>query len=123
MHHATNAYARTAQAALSPREAEAAVLIKAATRLQAAQNGWTGGRGDAAFGEALTFNRRVWTLLATAATEADSPLPAEVKHSMGRLGAFVFTQTLAALAEPAPEKLSPLISINREIAAGLRGQA
>jgi hypothetical protein len=33
----------------------------------------------------------------------------------------VFNHTLAVLANPKPETLGSLISINRELAAGLRG--
>jgi flagellar protein FlaF len=36
---------------------------------------------------------------------------------------FIFNRTITVLAEPAPEKLKILISINREIAAGLRGSS
>ncbi len=40
MSYAANAYARTSQVALTPREAEAAILIKAAVSLQAVQDNW-----------------------------------------------------------------------------------
>lgn len=121
MQHAASAYARVSQTALSPREAEAAVLMKAAHLLQTARDAWAGeGRGLA---DALGFNRKVWTVLATAATETGSGLSEDVRRSMTHLGAFVITQTIATLTEPAPEKVDPLISINREVAAGLRGHA
>ena len=125
MQNAASAYARVSQTALSPREAEAAVLMKAARLLQTARDGWN----DEAkpprqeLADALGFNRKVWTVLATAATEADSGLPDAVRRSMTQLGAFVITRTIAVLAEPVPEKVEPLIAINREVAAGLRGQA
>lgn len=121
MQNAASAYARVSQTALSPREAEAAVLLKAARLLQSARDEWRGeGHGLA---EALGFNRKVWTVLATAATEAGNGLPAAIRDGMGHLGAYVITQTISVLAEPAPEKVDPLIAINREVAAGLRGQA
>jgi flagellar biosynthesis activator protein FlaF len=124
MQNAASAYARVSQTALSPREAEAAVLMKAARLLQTAKDEWRGeGRGGNDMAEALGFNRKVWTVLATAATEAGSGLPAELRRGMEHLGAFVITRTIAALAAPAPEKVDPLIAINREVAAGLRGQA
>jgi flagellar biosynthesis activator protein FlaF len=121
MHNAASAYARVSQTALSPREAEAAVLLKAARLLQSARDEWRGGGNGLA--EALGFNRKVWTVLATAATEPANGLPAGVRQGMGHLGAYVITQTISVLAEPAPEKVDPLIAINREVAAGLRGQA
>jgi flagellar biosynthesis activator protein FlaF len=125
MQNAASAYARVSQTALSPREAEAAVLMKAARLLQTAREEWDAAgeaRGNG-FAEALGFNRKVWTLLSTAATEAGSNLPESVRRSMGHLGAFVLTQTIALLAAPDPQKVDPLIAINRQVAAGLRGQA
>ncbi|GJD60810.1 flagellar biosynthesis regulator FlaF [Methylobacterium frigidaeris] len=119
MSYAANAYARTAQVALTPREAEAAVLIKAAARLQAIQDNWD--VQQTTLNEALGFNRKVWTLLSSAATEPDAPLPEELKTAMARLGAFVFTRTLDAMIEPSADKLTALIRINRELASGLRG--
>ena len=121
MQNAASAYARVSQTALSPREAEAAVLMKAARLLQTAKDEW--GAEGAGLADALGFNRKVWTVLSTAATEAGSGLPPELRRGMEHLGAFVITRTIAALVEPAPEKVDPLIAINREVAAGLRGQA
>ena len=80
MSFAANAYARTARSALSPREAEAAVLIKAARQLEMVRDDWT--NESANLGKALTFNQKVWTLLATDATESTSPLPGEVKQGV-----------------------------------------
>ncbi|GJD51911.1 hypothetical protein OPKNFCMD_4670 [Methylobacterium crusticola] len=119
MSYAANAYAKVSQTALTPREAEAAVLIKAAARLQTIQDNWDA--QQPALNEALGFNRKVWTLLSSSATEPEAPLPAELKQSMARLGAFVFTRTVDMMVEPRAEKLTALIRINRELASGLRG--
>jgi flagellar protein FlaF len=45
-----------------------------------------------------------------------------VRQNVANLGLFVMKQTMAAMAEPQREKLTSLISINREIAAGLMGR-
>ena len=92
--------------------------MKAAVRLQAIKDDWAGRRSD--LDEALTYNRRLWTVLVTSATEADSPLPLAVKQNIANLGLFVFNHTVAILMEPGPQRLGALITINREIAAGLR---
>ncbi len=118
MSYGANAYARTAQVALTPREAEAAVLIKAAARLQAIQDNWDA--QHPLLDDALHFNRKIWTILATSATEPDAPLPDELKTSMARLGAFVFTRTFDTMVEPSADKLTALIQINRNLASGLR---
>jgi flagellar protein FlaF len=117
---AASAYARVAQATQSPRELEASILMKAATRLQAVRDDWAGRRGD--LDEALTYNRKLWTILVTSVTDADNPLPQAVKNNIATLAVFVFNRTLTIMSEPAPDKLAALVTINREIAAGLRGQ-
>ena len=94
--------------------------MKSATRLQAVKDGWPGTQSD--LRGALTYNRRLWTIFATSATAEDNPLPNAIKQSIGNLGLFIFKQTMTLESEPQPEKLTSLISINREIAAGLRAQ-
>ncbi len=118
MHHAANAYSKVAQTTQSPRELEAAVLMKAAVRLQAIRDDWNGRGGD--LGEALTYNRKLWTILVTEATEATNPLPRSIKQNIANLGLFVFNHTVSLMMQPSPERLGALITINREIAAGLR---
>ena len=118
MQQAAKAYARTSEAALPPRELEATVLLKAATRLQAISDDWEGKRPD--LDEALTYNRKLWTILVTAVTHADNPIPAAIKQNIVNLGMFTFNRTMSVLAEPEAGKLAALVNINREIAAGLR---
>ncbi|WP_244472864.1 MULTISPECIES: flagellar biosynthesis regulator FlaF [unclassified Methylobacterium] len=118
MSYGASAYAKVSQTALSPREAEAAVLIKAASRLQAVQADWENQKGG--LPEALNFNQKVWTIIAGAATAPESPLPEPIKTSIAQLSVFVFRRMIDTLIEPSAEKLSALISINHNIAAGLR---
>ncbi len=120
MHYGASAYAKTAQATQSPRELEASLLTKAAARLQMAGENWA--PEQPALGEALTFNRKIWTVLATSATEPDNPLPPVIKTNIGQLATIIFQRTVAILADPKPEKLALLVNINREIAAGLRSR-
>jgi flagellar protein FlaF len=47
-------------------------------------------------------------------------LPTDVRQNVANLGLFVMNQTVSMLSDPKPENLRPLISINRELAAGLR---
>ena len=121
MQQAASAYTKVAQATQSPRELEAAILMKAATRLQAIRDDWEGRRRE--LFEALTYNRKLWTILVSSTTEADNPLPVGIKQNVANLGIFIFNHTLAVMTQPAPERLAILIDINREIAAGLRGPA
>lgn len=119
MNPAAHAYAKAAQASLSPRDLEAQILMRAAARLQVIQDDWANQKD--ALDEALTHNRRVWTVLVTAATEASNPLPTPIKQNIANLGVFILNHTIRTMADPAPEKLSSLVTINRELAAGLRG--
>ncbi|WP_244044785.1 flagellar biosynthesis regulator FlaF [Methylobacterium sp. J-030] len=120
MNTAANAYARTAHSALTPREAESQLLLRAAQRLIGAGQALAAGE-DARLNEALTYNQRVWTLLSSEATADQSPLPGDVKQGVGRLGAFVLHSCLDTMIAPTPEKIAALVSINNHVAAGLQG--
>lgn len=120
MSHGANAYARVAQATHSPRDLEAHVLLKAATRLQGIRDNWEEREKD--LYDALTYNRKIWIVFYSAMTREDNPLPIEVRQNILRLAQFVFTQTLKLTAEAQPDQLNSLININRNLAAGLRGR-
>jgi flagellar protein FlaF len=112
-------YQRTQQTTANPRELEASLLIKAAARLQSVRDDAGFSRTD--LDEAVTFNRKLWTILATSATRSDNPLPSEIKNNVANLAVFIFSHSMKVLSEPTPERISTLISINANIAAGLRG--
>ena len=59
----------------------------------------------------------------SAVTSNDNPLPTDLRQNVANLGLFVCKQTMAILADPKPQNLGSLISINRELAAGLLGRA
>ncbi|SCM72642.1 Flagellar FlaF family protein [uncultured Pleomorphomonas sp.] len=117
--YGASAYQRV-QTTLGPRQLEAHLLLKAAAQLQSFKDNWS---YDAeAVAEALTLNRKLWTILGTSATEDSNPLSAELKENIGNLTVFVLKRTLEIMDDPSPEKLSALITINRSLAQGLRGQ-
>ncbi|MGO4735077.1 flagellar biosynthesis regulator FlaF [Bosea sp. 2KB_26] len=123
MQHGFNAYAsaaKTAQSAVSPRELEASLLLKAAVRLQSITDDWLGRQRE--LDDALNYNRKLWTLLVSAVIAEDNPLPVEIKRNILGLANFIFNQTFRIAASPTPESLTVLIGINRDIAAGLRGR-
>ncbi|MCT8972814.1 MULTISPECIES: flagellar biosynthesis regulator FlaF [Microbaculum] len=115
---AAQLYASTAQKTSSPRDLEADLLIKAAAKLQRVCDDWPNRKPE--LDEALTFNRRLWTIFATSATKPENPLPHQVKQNIANLSLFIFNQTIDLQTNPRPEKVPSLISINRELAAGLR---
>ena len=121
MRHATRAYGAIANQTANPRELEADLLLNAAARLQAIRDGWDDKNPE--LDAALLFNRKLWSIFVTAATNPGTSLPATLRQNVANLGIFVFKQTIAILADPKPENLGSLININRELAAGLLARA
>jgi flagellar protein FlaF len=119
MHSAAKAYGTVAQQTASPRNLEAQLLLRAASRLQNVHDHWDGQR--AALDQALLFNRKLWTIFLTSVTNNDNPLPTEVRQNVANIGIFVINHTLNVMGNPQPERLRSLININRQLAAGLSG--
>jgi flagellar protein FlaF len=115
------AYAQAAKHGNDPRELEASVLLKSASRLQRIKDGWSTTVAD--LNPALLYNRTLWTVFATSVTEQESKLPKEVRQNIANLAVFIFKRTMEVQATPAPELLDSLININRQIAAGLLQKA
>ena len=121
MYSAAKAYGTVAQQTASPRELEAQLLLRAASRLQNVHDHWESQRSG--LDHALLFNRKLWTVFMTSATNSENPLPAEVRQNIANIGIFVINQTLNVISNPQPERLRSLININRQLAAGLSGNA
>ena len=121
--HSTQAevYSRAQVAALTDREAEAAVLMKSAAMMKHAQTHWSSPDRDQNLEKALRYNQRLWTYFQVALLDENNPLPQQIKENVLRLSAFVDRRVFDVLAYPAAEKLDILININTNIAAGLKG--
>jgi len=120
MQHAARAYKAVANDIASARELEANLLLRAAGRFQTIRDTWDRYGGD--LGEALTFNRRLWTILLASVSRADNPLPIEIRRNVIKLGIFVLNSTIKLTSNPRPEALGTLININRRLASGLQGK-
>jgi flagellar protein FlaF len=105
----------------SPRDLEANLLLQAAAKLQTVQESWD--QNKSRLDEALLYNRKLWSVFLSDATDDNNPLPRDVRQNVANLGLFVMNHTVAVLNNPRPEQLNSLISINREIAAGLLARA
>jgi flagellar protein FlaF len=105
---------------VNPRELEADLLLKAAARLQAVHDAWTG--RTSALDDALLYNRKLWSIFLTSVTSPEHPLPAAIRQNVANLGLFVMNKTMSIMTDPRREHLGSLISINRELAAGLLGR-
>jgi flagellar protein FlaF len=119
MRDAAQAYQTVAKQTAAPRELEADLLLKAASRLQAIHDSWDSTKSK--LDDALLYNRKLWSIFLTSATSTDNPLPSDVRQNVANLGLFVMKQTMSVMSNPSPERLTSLIHINRELAAGLRG--
>lgn len=118
MSYGVNAYSKAKSAAvLSPRELEASLLMKGAAKLETVKRDWESKRD---LDEALTYNRRLWTILVTSATDEANPLPKKVKEDFGNLGMYVLQSLISLAAAPDIDKLNHVIEINAMIASGLR---
>lgn len=117
-----DAYRNVEKATLSQRDLEASVLTKAAVRLQDLRDNWNREDHDAALEDTISYNQRIWTFFQAELSMEDNPLPLEIKRNLLALSAFVDRRCFEVLAYPAPEKLDVLISINMNVAAGLRGE-
>jgi flagellar protein FlaF len=120
MQRGAQTYGKVANQTANQRDLEASLLLRAASRLQAVQDGWDGKRDE--LGEALLYNRRLWTIFMASVTRDDNPLPRPVRQDVANLGLFVFRHTLSLIADPRPEYLGCLVNINRQLAAGLQGR-
>ena len=112
------AYQQVARQTTSPRDLEANLLSKAAANFQRIRDNWDLNQGE--LHGALRFNRRLWNVFLSSVTRPDNPLPKPIRENVANLGLFVMKQTLAIQSRPEARKLDVLITINRELAAGLR---
>lgn len=107
---------RTIPAGGNPRETEAWALTEAARRMAEAKGGPDDGDD---FLNAVRLNWRLWTIFQASLAEPDCPLPPEIRANMLSLSNFVDKTSVDIIAAPQPQKVDILISINRNIAAGL----
>ena len=92
-----------------------------ASKIQAVKEDWdTLPNLRKSLDDALTLNRRLWTILLGAVMEEGNPLPIEIKSNIVNLAHFIFNHTIALTFEPKREGLAVLININCNIAGGLR---
>ena len=115
------AYETVSKMTMSGREIEAAVLTKAARKLQACQEQWDADFREDMLDEALKFNQRIWSIFQSELSHEPNPLSKKLRLNIIRLSAFIDKRIFETMADPSPEKLSIIIDINNNLAAGLRG--
>lgn len=120
---AADAYGNTA-GATDQRSLEGKVLLKSARQLEELSKRLKAGEIVSLedIGHAVEYNRKLWMVFVNETMNDDHPLPQEIKNNIASLGVFVFKRSTDILADTTPEKISALIEINRNIAAGLMKQ-
>jgi flagellar protein FlaF len=118
---AFSAYHKVSRQTATPRQIESNLLSKSAANFQRIRDNWN--EANAELEEAMLFNRRLWTVFLTTVTREDNPLPASIRENIANLGLFVMNQQRELQTNPEARKLDVLITINRELAAGLRAVA
>jgi flagellar protein FlaF len=105
---------------MSGRETEARVLTQAAIKLQMCQKNWQAGQ-QGELDAALEYNQKIWSIFQSELIKEDHPLPKEIRRDILKLAAFIDKRIFETMSFPSPEKLDIIIKINKNIAAGLRG--
>lgn len=108
---------------LSGRELEASVLTRAGLMLKQVQSKWDDTDRDQKLAEAIKFNQKVWSFFQAELSDPENPLPKKIREDILNLSIFIDKRLFEVLAMPDPEKLSIVIDINFNIAAGLRTKA
>ena len=99
------------------RETEARALLSCASRLEAAR------QEDCSkefFADALHHNQQLWTLFQACLCDKENELPRDLKVLLLNISAYVDKTTFRALGTRDKSLLGGLVSINRNIANGLR---
>ena len=116
-------YQNAEKSAISGRETDARVLMKGALKLRACQDHWHDEDRDEKLEDALVFNQQIWSIFQTELMRGDHPMPKKLRMDLMALAAFIDKRIFEVMAYPSSEKLTTIIDINRNVAAGLNGSA
>ena len=115
-----NAYTNMQKESLSGRELEASVLSRAGIMLKQVQDNWNAPDRDQKLLEAIKFNQKVWSFFQAELSDPENPLPKKLREDILNLSIFIDKRLFEVLAYPDSDKISIVIDINFNIAAGLR---
>jgi flagellar protein FlaF len=118
-----NAYTAVQKEGLSGRELEASVLSRAGLMLKSVKDNWSAPDRDQKLLDAIKFNQKVWSFFQAELSDPENPLPKNLREDILNLSIFIDKRLFEVLAFPDPEKLSIVIDIDFNIAAGLRTNA
>ena len=117
------AYRKAPNAEMSEREIDAYALTQSALKIRDCQQNWDmPERIDRLF-EALRINSFLWSIFQAEISADGNPLPKQLREDLLTLSLFVDKRTKEVMCFPEPVKLTALINLNLNIAAGLKGSA
>jgi len=114
------AYRTVQKITSSDSEIEALVLTRAAQKLAEVQNNWDAPDRDEILDEALRYNQQIWSIFQGELLKEDNPLPRQLREDILSLSVFIDKRIFDVMNSPDPEKLTVIVNINLNIAAGLR---
>ena len=104
------------------RELEGRVLLKSAKMLQDIRDNWDAATDDV-IEQTLRYNRQIWLMFYDTAMEnPEGNRPNDLRSNIINLANFIFKREVEIRTAPTKEKFDILISINRDVAAGLMVQ-
>lgn len=118
--NSVNAYTAIHKESLSGRELEASVLSRAGLMLKSVKDNWGAPDREQKLLEAIKFNQKVWSFFQAELSDPENPLPKNLREDILNLSIFIDKRLFEVLAFPDPEKLTIVIDIDFNIAAGLR---
>lgn len=114
---AHRAYSAASAPTRTTRGTEYEAIARITTRIRTAEA--KGAPGFAALADALSDNRKLWTIFAIDVADKGNALPPELKARILYLAEFTNHHTSKVLARQATSE--PLLEINTAILRGLRG--
>jgi flagellar biosynthesis activator protein FlaF len=117
---AINSYTSMQKETLSGRELEASVLTRAGLMLKQVQENWSAPDRNEKLLEAIKFNQKVWSFFQAELSDPENPLPKNLRQDILNLSIFVDKRLFEVMAFPDKDKLTIVVDIDFNIAAGLR---
>lgn len=114
---AHRAYSAASAPTRTTRGTEYEAIARITKRIRSAEA--KGANGFAALAEALSDNRKLWTIFAIDVADKGNPLPADLRARILYLAEFTNHHTSKVLARQA--SIEPLLEINTAVLRGLRG--
>lgn len=113
------AYEAVERNTLDGRDLEAHVLNRGAQLLIECRDQWNETGHKERLDQALGFNQKLWTFFQIELSNPKHPLPKKIREDILSLSVFIDKTIFDVMADPASEKLTSIININHNIAAGL----